>query len=46
MDELGLPFEDVNHYGYLRKAEAVLDRVSGENNFVAGALMARTIILF
>jgi len=25
MDELGLPFEDVNHYGYLRKAEEVLD---------------------
>jgi len=25
MDELGLPFEDVNHYGYLRKAEEVLN---------------------
>jgi hypothetical protein len=25
MDELGLPFEDVDHYGYLRKAEEVLD---------------------
>ena len=25
MDELGLPFEDVDHYGYLRKAETVLD---------------------
>jgi mono/diheme cytochrome c family protein len=25
MDELGLPFEDVDHYGFLRKAETVLD---------------------
>lgn len=25
MDELGLPFEHVDHYGYLRKAEEVLD---------------------
>jgi hypothetical protein len=25
MDELGLPFEDLDHYGYLRKAEEVLD---------------------
>jgi ABC-type amino acid transport substrate-binding protein len=25
MDQLGLPFEDVNHYGYPRKAEQVLD---------------------
>ena len=25
MDELGLPFEDVNHYGFPRRAEEVLD---------------------
>jgi hypothetical protein len=25
MDDLGLPFEDVDHYGYLRKAEEVLN---------------------
>ena len=25
MDELGLPFEDVNHYGYLQKSEEVVD---------------------
>ena len=25
MDELGLPFEDLDHYGYLRNAEEVLD---------------------
>jgi hypothetical protein len=25
MDELGLPFEDLDHYGYLRSAEEVLD---------------------
>jgi len=25
MDELGLPFEDLDHYGFLRKAEEVLD---------------------
>jgi len=32
MDELGLPFEQFNHYGHFRKTETVLDVESTEKN--------------
>ena len=32
MDDLGLPFEDLDHYGFLRRAEEVLDRIAMEQS--------------